>query len=375
MKISNFQLFFIITRHKQIKSKKRMFSINRTKMIDIFTNTLAWVIVLVFPFFTPIQYSHQIDYGHWITHIVMTILLAICYYSNYFIFIEKFFMKKKYEKYIILNIIIIVVFAVITYIVAEYTRIIFKPNNIYHLRRMEPDFNLKIGMLFNMMTSFFLTVGFSIGVKLAYYWMKTANKEEKMKNLRIQTELQTIRYQLSPHFIVNTLNNIYSLIDISKEKAQENIIELSRLLRYILYESDNSLVPLQKEIEFYESYISLMKIRQRKDVNVNVNISINKNTIHQISPLLFIGLIENAFKHGVSSTESSFITINIKEEGDKIICEVENTNFPKKDNDRSGGGIGLKQLEKRLKLLYEGKYEYEKGIYDNIYKVKLIIHF
>lgn len=351
-----------------------MFNINRTKMIDIFTNVLAWVIVLVFPFFTPIQYSNHIDYGHWITHIVMTILLAICYYSNYFIFIEKYFMSKRYEKYAILNVLIIISFALITYFTAEYTRIIFKPE-MHRPYDIDMQSKLKIGMLLNMMASYILTIGFSIGVKLAYTWMQTSNKIEKLKNLRIQTELQTIRYQLSPHFIVNTLNNIYSLIDISKEKAQENIIELSKLLRYILYESDSALVPLQKEIEFYESYISLMKLRQRKDVKVNVNISINKNTIHQISPLLFIGLIENAFKHGVSSTESSFITITIKEEGDKIICEVENTNFPKKDNDRSGGGIGLKQLEKRLKLLYEGKYEYEKGIYDNIYKVKLIIHF
>lgn len=344
-------------------------------MIDIFTNALAWVIVLVFPFFTPIQYSHQIDYGHWITHIIMTILLATCYYCNYCIFIEKYFMKKKYEKYIVLNIIIIVAFALITYFVAEYTRIIFKPDNIYHFRRMEPDSNFKIGMLFNMITSFFLTVGFSIGVKLAYYWMKMANKEEKMKNLRIQTELETIRYQLSPHFIVNTLNNIYSLIDISKEKAQENIIQLSILLRYVLYESDSPEVPLKKEIEFYKSYIELMKIRQRKDVEIKVNININEYTKHNIAPLLLIGLIENAFKHGISSTEHSFISITIEEKDEELICKVGNSNYPKKDNDRSGSGVGLKQLKKRLELLYGGRYTYEQEIYDNIYKVKLIIHF
>lgn len=348
---------------------------NQTKITYILINILAWVIVLIFPFFSPIHYSNHMDYGRIITHISLTSFVAMFYYYNYYYLINKLFLTKKYYKYFVSNIIIMIGLTTITYSIAEITLVFFKPEIIDKGLIITPHEKIKIGMYFNMFITFVLCLGTSIGVKLAFNWKNMEQKLEQLKNLQVESELQTIRYQLSPHFIVNTLNNIYSLIEISKDKAQQTIIELSRLLRYILYESDNRLVPLSKEMEFNKSYIELMRIRCRKDIKINVNILMYKDNIHQIAPLLYICLIENAFKHGISSTEDSFIDIYIKEDERKVVCEIKNSNFPKQDNDRSGSGVGLKQLEKRLELLYRGMYEYEHKLYNNIYVVKLIIYF
>ena len=149
---------------------------------------------------------------------------------------------------------------------------------------------------------------------------------------------------MNPHFLFNTLNNIYSLIQLDTTRAQQAVHDLSRMLRYVLYDSSRATVPLAAEIDFLRDYIELMRIRLPRHVRLFVSLP-DAPSSTPIAPLLFISLVENAFKHGVSNEKPSYITIDIHELEGQLICSIKNSRFPKSDSDRSGSGIGLEQSD------------------------------
>ena len=177
--------------------------------------------------------------------------------------------------------------------------------------------------------------------------------------------MKNLRNQVNPHFLLNTLNNIYALTAFNQQGAQKAILELSGMLRHILYDNQQDFVRLDDEIKFIHSYVNLMRIRIPKTTKIQIDVDVPKDTELRIAPLIFISLIENAFKHGIGTAENSFIHINIYADRKHISCEIENSNFPKNDTDRSGHGIGLEQVGKRLELAYHKKYTWEKGTKDN----------
>ena len=190
----------------------------------------------------------------------------------------------------------------------------------------------------------------------------------------IQAKYTALQSQLNPHFLFNTLNNIYSLIAISPERAQSAVLELSKLLRYVLYENTQPYVPMEKELEFNHNYIELMRLRLARHVQVDVNIPTGLCRGYKIAPLLFITLIENAFKHGTSASIRSFVKINMSEPSPGVIeCDIENSSFPKNETDKSGSGIGLKNLSRQLELLYAGKYNLHAESDSHIYRSMLTI--
>ena len=151
-----------------------------------------------------------------------------------------------------------------------------------------------------------LLVGFNLTIR---FFLKSLHDEEMLKELEhqhLESELQYLKYQLNPHFFMNTLNNIHALVDIDSEKAKRTIIELSKLMRYVLYEANKSQISLEREIQFLENYIALMKLRYTERLTIYTDFPIIVPRV-QIPPLLFISLLENAFKHGVSYREDSFM--------------------------------------------------------------------
>ena len=207
-------------------------------------------------------------------------------------------------------------------------------------------------------------------------WMSSEQKRQEAEVARREAELKNLRNQMNPHFLLNTLNNIYALTAFDTEKAQEAIMELSKILRHMLYDNQQPYVKLTDEVDFINNYVKLMRIRLSSDVEVNTSIQLPKPCTLEIAPMIFISLVENAFKHGISPTQKSHININISANNDKIECVVENSNFPKDGTDRSGHGIGLVQVGQRLELSYPDKYEWEKGTNaDNtIYTSKITIY-
>lgn len=287
----------------------------------------------------------------------MPVTMFFVFYINYFVLVPRYLCKSKTGEFIFTNLIIILI---ITAGQRIWSNLFFPPPP--PLRPTPPEWIFFLRDMSNLIFTAVLSAAIRMSSSLKE--AETARREAERE--RTEAELSNLRNQLNPHFLLNTLNNIYALTAFDTEKAQQAIQELSRLLRYLLYDNQQNFVPLQKEIDFIENYIKLMKIRIPGNVEVYTEFNISNNSQTKVVPLIFISLIENAFKHGISPTEKSFIHIQIAEEKERIICKIENSNFPKNDNDKSGSGIGLEQVQKRLNLLYSGKYQWNKGVSDDL---------
>ena len=154
-----------------------------------------------------------------------------------------------------------------------------------------------------------LTAGLSAAIKLSRRWAQMDAARREAEKSRTEAELKNLRNQLNPHFLLNTLNNIYALIAFDTDKAQTAVQELSRLLRHVLYDNQQNFVTLDKEMDFIRNYIELMRIRLSANVRVETKIDVRPDSRTEIAPLIFISLIENAFKHGISPTDPSHIRI------------------------------------------------------------------
>ena len=192
-------------------------------------------------------------------------------------------------------------------------------------------------------------------IKLYYRTLETERRMTILEKQNIETEMQYLKYQINPHFLMNTLNNIHAMIDFDAELAKQCVMELSRLLRHVLYDSSGSTTSLDKEVDFIHNYIELMRVRYIDDVEIKLNTP-NINTCRKvvIPPLLLIVLVENAFKHGISYNKPSYIDINIAVDTDTLTCVVSNSRHTSQDTEHSG--IGLNNITKRLDLLFGSNY-------------------
>ncbi len=207
--------------------------------------------------------------------------------------------------------------------------------------------------------------------------LKRVRQNEKIQQEKEKahqdTELAFLKNQISPHFFFNALNNIYALIAIDSNKAQKSVEKLSGLMRYLIYESDIKTIELSKEFEFNQNYIDLMRQRLTSKVELEVNISDIVSNFN-IPPLLFIPFIENAFKHGVSYREKSFIKIFLKSEKDKVIFECRNSIPKRRNGDESvKGGVGVANIKKRLDLIYGDKASLKMTDENDVFIVSLTI--
>lgn len=216
-----------------------------------------------------------------------------------------------------------------------------------------------------------LVVGFNTAIKFSFLWQKQNQLNEKREKEYLQNELSFLRQQISPHFFMNTLNNIHVLVDVDKFEAKNAIINLSKLMRHMLKESENKNISIKDEIDFIKSYINLMKIRFSKKVKLSINLP-ESVPDKNIPSLLFISLLENAFKHGISYQKNSFISILMEIKSENLRFSVENSKHPEKENNK-GLGIGLKNTRKRLELLFGSEYSFDISESDTVFKVDLTI--
>lgn len=212
------------------------------------------------------------------------------------------------------------------------------------------------GYVFNLAVA----VMIAVSMKLGSLWQASVEARLEANAARAGAELSNLRYEMNPHFLLNTLNNIYALTAFDTKRAQEAIQQLSAMLRHMLYDNMEEEVQMEDEVKFIESYIKLMKIRLPESVKVSFDASEAQDEA-KIAPLILIPLVENAFKHGISPTRESFIDISLKADKEQIDFCIENSNHPKRANDESGHGIGLTQVQKRLELTYPNHYQWEYG--------------
>ena len=227
--------------------------------------------------------------------------------------------------------------------------------------------------VFNFVLTSIMVSGFSLGLRFA---VKNGEHEREIKELekeRLNSELAFLKNQISPHFFFNTLNNIYSLIQINTDDAQQSVLKLSKLMRYLLYESEHGDTSIGREIEFMHNYIDLMRLRLSTKVDLTVNFPDSFNDV-SISPLLFIPFIENAFKHGVSYRDKSFIFIGLKIENDKIIFVCENSINESTSIIDNDSGIGLGNVKKRLELLYTENHKLLISNNGSVFRVSITLN-
>jgi LytS/YehU family sensor histidine kinase len=205
---------------------------------------------------------------------------------------------------------------------------------------------------------------------------KLKENEKKQKELekeKLNSELAFLKNQVSPHFFFNTLNNIYSLIGIDGPTAQDSVLKLSKLMRYLLYESEHGETQMSHEIDFMNNYIDLMKLRLSQRVELQIDFP-EEFSDFTIPPLLFVPFIENAFKHGVSSRDRSFIIIRLEIENLHIRFTAENSiGKGHQASDMQHSGIGLENVRKRLGLLFPWKHELLIEETEKIFRVDLNI--
>lgn len=350
---------------------------NKKSTFLVIFHLFCWIIVaLPSVIFVPQRIQHDIVI--YLIRLCFPAFMCIIFYLNYFWLVPRYIISNHRKNiYILVNVIIIIIFAMCMQEMMDYI----------HAREMAAGWTPPPHERFTKMSALLALIlrkGFSFAfsavvatlLRLAMKWQKAESARRDMEIQKTEAELKNLRNQINPHFLLNTLNNIYALISFDQTKAQKAVLSLSALLRQMLYGTQKNAVTLKDEAEFITHYVDLMRIRISENVKITLDISIPPQNNVYIAPVILISLVENAFKHGISPTASSFISIRLFSDGEKIEFEIRNSNFPKNDTDKSGHGIGLKQVATRLALAYKDKYEWVKGVdeTEKIYYSKITIY-
>lgn len=348
---------------------------NNKKPLPGIIHLAGWGILFGLPFFFAGHEQDSLTLERYVRFIIPPISFMMVFYINYFLLVDRYLFNRKTTKFILINIVIIALtFGSVDLLMRGLNYFFPRPAHEFFLKRFRSPQDVFFFISGNL-TTYVLVAGLSVAIKMTNGWYKIEGIRNELERSRAEAELSNLKSQLNPHFLFNTLNNIYSLIAFSPEKAQEAVHDLSRLLRYVLYDSSQPLVPLEKDLDFLRNYVELMRIRLSGLVKLDINIQSDSLGL-LIAPLLFISLVENAFKHGISNSQPSFVQLDIHAEETCVICHIRNSYFPKDPNqDKSGSGIGLMNLQKRLELIYPQSYTFKQGMVDNnIYYTELIIN-
>ena len=329
---------------------------NTHRSLEILIHTICWGLFFAFPLFFTQNNDGTINWKDFMFHCIVPTTLCIIFYLNYFVFIPHILFHEQTKRFIFINAIVIII---LTFGLRYWNNMHCPPPPSH--RPMPPSYIFYL----RDMASLIFSAGLSVAICMSKRWSQTEAERREAVKSRTEAELKNLRNQLNPHFLLNTLNNIYALITFDTDKAQQAVQELSKILRYVLYGNQQMVGPLGKEIDFIRNYIELLRIRISAQVDIQTNFNIKPKSQTPIAPLIFISLIENAFKHGISPVEPSYINISISEDNDKIECTIRNSNYPKTRADKSGSGIGLEQVRKRLELVYPGIYIWDNHLSDD----------
>ena len=280
------------------------------------------------------------------------VYLIAFYYLNSFVLIPRLLANKRIWLYAL---IVIALLALYLY-VPEY---VFR-NFIFHPRHEPPGPPRRRFRIFPYLGSaalFLLIFVISSGAKILQQWFTAEHQKEKAEKETLRSELSLLKSQINPHFLFNTLNNIYAMAITESAHTADAVMKLSQIMRYILQEADHELVPLQKDLEFLQRYIELQQFRLSDKVTLHYQVT-GDGQLLRIAPLLMIPFVENAFKYGVSTREKSDIKIDIQIRENVVVLWVENT---KHVSNTAGAmdntGIGINNARRRLALLYPDKHE------------------
>jgi two-component system, LytTR family, sensor histidine kinase AlgZ len=293
------------------------------------------------------------------THVI---IMAALSYLNYFYLLPRFLIHKSVFRYLF-----------------EFTIpfVIIISLHIYLKRYIYADLGESRKFLYGSKfilqhATITLFIAIFVGMlKFAEDWLELETKRKELENEKLTAELTFLKAQINPHFLFNTLNNLYYLAFTNSPNTTEVIAKLSQMMRYMIYDSNHEKVLLSKEIEYIENYISLEKLRLNNQIPINFEVEGEINQV-QIVPLILITFLENAFKHGISNNSiDAYITLKIFVQNNKLIYTVENSKLATNNHEKSG--IGLQNVRRRLDLSYSQKSHLEINDTEKDYKICLTL--
>jgi len=330
----------------------------------IFRHILYWIGLIVFFGITWGTYDNDYVRSFTIQTFSLPARMLLVYVSIY-ILIPTFFIKRKFIEFTATYIILLLV----TSILLQRSIMLFYVQPHY-LSDWESKGYFTVTELVNTILDVNIAAVIPLGFSFFRFYYNAQQRTLTLEKQKIEAELTQLRNQVHPHFLFNTLNNLYALIIKKSDAAETAILKLSSLMRYMLYESNADQVSLKKEIEYLKNYIDLEKLRF--DTNVDIQFTNEVDQEYEIAPFLLIPFVENSFKHGTNSTKKSWIVITISAIQNKLIMTTENTKRHGR-NEASVGGIGTQNVTKRLAMLYPNNYSLNIENKELSYKVTLSI--
>jgi len=357
----------------------------KRKGLPVLLHATGWVILFILPQFLIIGGGFE-DIRTTLIIFFNTLVFGVIFYVNYFWLVPWLMKKGRWISYFVAALGLIIIVSYATNLVffkafpppPEFRERIRSERERERVPQEERDEtrrrHLPAGMAaYNYFITSFLVTGFAIGLRYAESSVRKTAEIKELEKEKLNSELALLKNQVSPHFFFNTLNNIYSLIEVNQKDAQGAVLSLSKMMRYMLYESEHGDTKLSHEIGFMEGYIDLMKLRMSERVKLTVDFPSDYED-HDLPPLLFIPFIENAFKHGVSYQGKSFIDVSLRSDSKQITFITRNSIGTANGNAPSASsGIGLDNVRKRLALLYPGRHVLKTGEEGSVFTAELVI--
>ena len=368
--IINFRITLL---HNSITKLMKLFKnilINKKRRIRLFTHIAGWTIVFFsVSFFTGKELS---DKNYLVNYLLVWMVHLSIFYVNYFFFIPNMVIKKRRIPFLFLILALLVsAYFLNTYIKEgnrKKARVEQPKLQKDEHRKKPPPPRPKNNDLFDHGTAYGILVFFSLSTGVWFITRWQNNEKEKLR-----FELAYLKQQVNPHFLFNALNSIYSLASRNSPKTTDIILDLSDLLRYMLYDANKELIELNKEIECLKNYIELEKLRITDKTQINFDYSEVGNG-YMIEPMLFFPLVENALKYGANNFEDSFIHIALKRNEKSLIFKCQNKIVNQRKKNKDDSGIGLENVKRRLNLHYPGAYSLKINEKNKVFDVELIIN-
>lgn len=336
-------------------------SIFRNQLITLLAHLSAWGIFFCMPLLLVSkrrqQHIAEIEDAPLAAMLVFGSLIVSLFYINFFLLIPRVLNRFGIRFYVISLIILYIIAMSLGFLI----------NNLYF-----PSVEL---MDFSFVFPFSVVMAMSLSIRLLMDKTQLERQQKERENETLKSELSFLRSQISPHFLFNIMNNVVALSRIKPEKVEPTLIQLSQLMRYMLYSSDEKKVSIAKEIDYLENYIALQKLRFGDSVAVIFNKNVADTEGSLIEPMLLIPFVENAFKHGTGMVEAPRIDINFSFKDNKLIFNILNTFDPlSTDLKDADSGIGLKNVSRRLALLYGDNHRLDIADKNGIFQVDLTLN-
>lgn len=324
------------------------------QLLDNLFNKKRWVIHVLF--WVIVLFFYVVFFGRknsaylqtlFFVGLLMPITIVTTYFLNYYL-VPRYLIKERYGHFLLYFIYTLLGSLFLETMIALLTFIVIAELRIRDMSPASVD-------IFFLLTSLLMVAFLAVAIKMVLHWRQSKEDYQKLMRDKVEAELKFLKVQLNPHFLFNTLNNLYFLTTEKSDKAPQAILQLSEMLDYVMHASHSTFVPLEEELKQVRNYIALEMLRYEERVDIEINVE-GKMETHRMGPMMLITLVENAFKHGVmKSADKSWIRITLRCDSDKIMCLVSNS----WKESISGNGIGLENLKSQLTHLYPGQHSFQ----------------